>query len=152
LAFASKLALWQFRVNLTHMNMESAITKPTRPARAGLRLARALSLGDLETAAACFLRDGCLITPDATAIHGRDWIRPLLAQLVARRIEIEVEFSNAIRAGGLLLAYERWQVHSGGINCPRITQAWSPTLVLRQTEEDWRVAIAAPWGWGGVQA
>jgi len=134
------------------MNMGGAIAEPTRPVRAGLLLAQALSCGDLEAAAACFLRDGCLITPDATAIHGREQIRPLLAQLVARRIEIEVELSDAIRAGGVVLAYERWKVRSGGIDCPRVAQTWSPTLVLRRIEEDWRLAIAAPWGWGQALA
>jgi ketosteroid isomerase-like protein len=136
------------------MNMPSAIAGPARPVRAGLLLAQALSFGDLESAAACFLRDGCLITPDATAIHGRDRIRPVLAQLVARRTEIEVELSNAIRAGGVVLAYEHWKVHSGGIDCPRVTQTWNPTLVLRraEAEEDWRLAVAAPWGWGRIHA
>ena len=130
------------------MNMGSAIAESTRPVRAGLPLALALSRGDLESAAACFLRDGCLITPDATAIHGRDRIRPVLAQLVARRTEIEVELGDAIHAGGAVLAYERWTVHSGGIDCPRVTQTWNPTLVLHRAGEDWRLAIAAPWGWG----
>jgi ketosteroid isomerase-like protein len=130
------------------MNIPSTVAAPFDPVRAGLLLARALSFGDLESATACFLGDGCLITPDATAIHGRDRIRPLLEQLVARRVEIEVELSSAIRAGGAVLAYERWQVHSGGVDCPRITQTWRPTLVLRRTGEDWRLAIAAPWGWG----
>ena len=134
------------------MNMRSAIAEPTQPVRAGLPLARVLSLGDLESAAACFLRDGCLITPDATAVHGRDRIRPVLAQLVVRRTEIEVELSNAIHAGGVVLAYERWRVHSGGIDCPRIAQTWNPTLVLRRAEGDWRLAIAAPWGWGQAYA
>jgi ketosteroid isomerase-like protein len=134
------------------MNMESAIAAPAHPVRAGLLLAGAISRGDLESAAACFLRDGCLITPDATAVHGRDRIRPVLAQLIARHTEIEVEFSNAIRAGGTVLAHERWQAHFGGIDCPRITQSWNPTLVLRQTEEHWRLAIAAPWGWGHALA
>jgi hypothetical protein len=134
------------------MNMRSAIAEPARPIRAGLLLAQALSLGNLESATACFLRDGCLITPDATAIHGRERIRPVLAQLIVRRPEVEVELSNAIRAGGAVLAYERWQVHSGGVDCPRVTQTWSPTLVLRRTEEDWRLAIAAPWGWGQASA
>jgi hypothetical protein len=132
------------------MNMQSAIAVPPRPLPAGLVLTQALSLGDLESAAACFLRDGCLITPDATAIHGRDWIRPVLGQLIARRTEIEVELSDAIQAGSVVLAYERWKVHSGGIDCPQVTQTWNPTLVLGRAQEDWRLAIAAPWGWGRV--
>jgi limonene-1,2-epoxide hydrolase len=134
------------------MNIEGAIAEPASPVRAGLQLGRALSRGDLEAATACFVREGCLITPDATAIHGRERIRPLLAQLIARRTEIEVELSNAIRAGGAVLAYERWQVRWGGVSCPRVTQTWSPTFVLRQTGEDWGLAIAAPWGWGQAPA
>ncbi len=125
------------------MNIGSAIAEPARQVRVGQLLAQALSRGDLEAASACFARDGCLITPDATAIHGRDRIRPVLAQLIARRTEIEVELSNAIRAGGVVLAYERWNVRSGGVDCPRVTQSWNPTLVLRQGEQDWRLAIAA---------
>jgi ketosteroid isomerase-like protein len=134
------------------MNMRSATADSPRPARAGLRFALALNLGDPEAASACFLRDGCLITPDATAIHGRDRIRPVLAQLAARRIEIEVELSNAIHAGGAVLSYERWRVRSGGPGSPQVVQIWNPTLVLRRADEDWRLAIAAPWGWGQALA
>jgi ketosteroid isomerase-like protein len=109
---------------------------------------QAISLGDLDSATACFARDGCLITPDATAIHGRDRIRPLLAQLVARRTEIRVEFSNAVHSGDVVFARERWRVRSGGGESPRIEQTLDPTLVLHRIEAEWKLAIAAPWGWG----
>lgn len=130
------------------MNIPSATAEASQAPAPGLRLARALSLRDLASATACFARDGCLITPDATAIHGRDRIRPVLAQLVARHTEIEVELSSALHGGGVVLANERWKVRSGGIDRPQVTQTWNPTLVLRQTGEDWRLAVAAPWGWG----
>jgi uncharacterized protein (TIGR02246 family) len=117
--------------------------------RACLGFVRALSDGDLDAATACFARDACLITPDATAVHGRDRIRPLLAQLVARRTEIEVELSTVIGAGEVILASERWRVRSGaGGEAPRIEQTLHPTLVLRRVEGEWKLAIAAPWGWG----
>ncbi len=122
------------------------------PARRGTSasFAGALSLGDVGSAAACFAQDGCLVTPDATAVHGRDRIRPLLAQLVARRIEIEVELSNTVGAGEVVVANERWRVRSGnGMRASRIEQVLYPTLVLRRIEEEWKLAIAAPWGWGG---
>ena len=76
----------------------------------------------------------------------------MLAQLAARRIEVEVELSNVVSAGGAVLAYERWKVHSGGVDSPRMTQIWNPTLVLRRSDDDWRLAIAAPWGWGQALA
>jgi ketosteroid isomerase-like protein len=127
------------------MNMRGATVEAPDHGRARLAFARALSAGDLEAATACFARDGCLITPDATAIHGRDRIRPVLAQMVIRRTEIRVELSSAIAAGGAILARERWRVLSGGP--PQIEQTLNPTLVLRLIEGEWKLAIAAPWGW-----
>ena len=113
--------------------------------RASLSFVRALSAGDLDGATACFARDGCLITPDATAVHGRDRIRPLLAQLVARRTEIKVELSNVVDAGDVVLLQERWRVRSGAAEGPRIEQVLEPTLILRRIEAEWKLAIAAPW-------
>ncbi|HEX5929430.1 MAG TPA: nuclear transport factor 2 family protein [Solirubrobacterales bacterium] len=119
-------------------------------ARSGAPLARALSRGDVDAAAACFARDGCLVSPDATAVHGRERVRPLLAQLVARRTEIEVELSNVVGEGEVIVANERWRVRSGnGAGGRKIEQRLHPTLVLRRAEGEWRLAIAAPWGWGG---
>lgn len=129
------------------MKMVSATAEPPHLVRAALPFVQAISIGDLDSATACFARDGCLITPDATAVHGRDRVRPLLAQLVARRTEIRVEFSNVVGAGEVVLAHERWRVRSGGAEGPSIEQTLDPTLVLRRIEAEWKLAIAAPWGW-----
>lgn len=104
----------------------------------------ALSTGDLERAAACFARDGCLITPDETAIHGRDQIRSVLAQMIARRTEVEVDLSNAVPAGDVMLVSERWRVRVGESGA-RFEQTLYPTLVLQRIEADWKLSIAAPW-------
>jgi ketosteroid isomerase-like protein len=130
------------------MKMASATAESPRLVRPSLPFVRALSIGDLDSATACFARDGCLITPDATAVHSRERIRPLLAQLVARQTEIRVEFSNVVEAGATVLAVERWKVRSGGGETPQIEQTLNPTLVLRRIEGDWKLSIAAPWGWG----
>lgn len=105
-----------------------------------------LTSGDLDLAAGCFAREGCLITPDATAIHGRDRIRPVLAQLIAARIEIEVELSSAVGGGDVAITSERWRVRFGGSG-GRFGQTIHPTLVLRRIDSAWKLAIAAPWGW-----
>lgn len=110
---------------------------------------RALSAGDLDAATACFARDGCLITPDATAIHGREQVRSLLAQLIASRTEIRVDLSDVLAAGGVVLVCERWTMRveaAGGIQVERILE---PTLAMREVEGEWKLAIVAPWGWGG---
>jgi ketosteroid isomerase-like protein len=129
------------------MKMESTTAEPPHLVRPCLSFVQAITIGDLDSATACFARNGCLITPDATAVHGRDRIRLLLAQLVIRRTQIRIEFSTVIAAGDVVLARERWKVRSGGVEGPRIEQTLNPTLVLRLIEADWKLAIAAPWGW-----
>lgn len=128
------------------MKLQDVVSSPAR-VRGQLGFARSLGDGDLEAASACFARDGCLITPDATAIHGRDRIRPLLAQLIARQVGIEVELSNTVGGGGVVMASERWQVTLGA-GTTQFVQTIYPTLVLRWIESEWKLAIAAPWGWG----
>jgi ketosteroid isomerase-like protein len=105
----------------------------------------AINHGDLDAAGACFTRDGCLVTPDATAVHERSRVRPVLAQLIVRQVEIEVELSCVLRAGEVALAYERWRVRSPGADGAGIEQTLSPTLVLRRLDHEWKLAVAALW-------
>jgi hypothetical protein len=114
--------------------------------RARLGLVRALNSGDLDLATACFSREACFVTPDGTAIHGRRQIRHVLAQLIARRVEIDIESSDVLGGDGVLLACERWRICSGSaVN--RLVQIIQPVLVMRPVEGEWKLAIAAPWGW-----
>jgi hypothetical protein len=129
--------------------MKVGNASPQSPGRVELALPRALAAGDLDSAAACFARDGCLITPDATVVRGRDWIRPVLAQLIAQRIEVSVEQSLVVGGGGVRLIRERWKIRTG-IEAARFVQVLHPTLVLRRVESEWKLAIAAPWGWAGA--
>jgi ketosteroid isomerase-like protein len=129
------------------MNMGSATVRPAGPASACPNFTGALNRGDLQAAIACFARDACLITPDATAIHGRDQIRPLLAQMVIRQTEIRVESASAIGAGEVILAQERWRVRAGPPEPARVEQL-DATLVLGLIEAEWKLTIVAPWGWG----
>lgn len=114
-----------------------------------LSLARLLSAGDLDAATRCFARDSCLLTPDATAIHDRRHIRPVLAQLISRRTRIEVAHSNAIVASGVAFAREGWLLSAQGAAGGRFEQSCAPALVLREVEGSWKIAIAAIWGWPG---
>jgi len=129
------------------MNIESATPRGASPTRSCISFARALSSGDLDQAAAWFARDACLVTPDATAIHGRERIRPVLAQMVARRTEIRVELSSTVAAGEVILAQQRWRVWAGSPDA-RIEQTLNAILILRQVEGVWKLSIAAPWGYG----
>ena len=113
-----------------------------------LLLPRLLSSGNLDAATACFAMDACLLTPDGTAIHERRNIRPLLAQMVARHMRIEVELSNLLLSGDVAFVRERWRLSAAGADGSRFEQETNPELVLRQVEGQWKLAIAALWGWG----
>ena len=117
------------------------------PQRTSATLARALSLGDLGAATACFAKDACLLTPDATAIRGRDEIKPILAQLVARQTRVDVLLSSVLHAGELAICAEHWLIRSAGPGDVPFEQRSRPTLVLRRLDGEWKLAIAAPWGW-----
>jgi ketosteroid isomerase-like protein len=113
--------------------------------RASRSLAEAIRAGDLEAAESCFAADACLITPDATAVHGLTEIRAILAQLIEAGAVIQIESGSVVRAGELALGSERLHFRSRGV--PH-RQTFSASTVLRRRQEDWRIAIAAPWGWG----
>jgi ketosteroid isomerase-like protein len=110
--------------------------------------AAAINAADLHVATYCFAKDACLVTPDATSIRGREEIRPILAQLIARRTQIEVLASSLLAAGDVALGSQRWAIRSAGTEGAVFTQDSSPALVLRHLEGAWKLAIAAPWGWG----
>jgi uncharacterized protein (TIGR02246 family) len=106
----------------------------------------ALSEGDLSAAAACFTREGCLVTPDGTAVHGRSDIAAILAQMIAQRTEIEVEQLAVRTAGDVALAGGNLTMRSDGPEGRRLEQRCSPTIAIRRVEESWKIAILAPWG------
>lgn len=140
------------------MLLETASTKHTEPPEktapaspprlACLSFPKLLSSGDLEGATACLARKACLITPDATAVYSRDRIRPLLAQLIARGVQIEVEVSNVLPAGDVAFVRERWKIRSDGVEGSDFEQTTCPAMVLHQIEGRWKLAIVAPWGQG----
>jgi ketosteroid isomerase-like protein len=123
------------------------LSAPADRRMACLSLPTFIGAGNLEAATACFARDACLVTQDATAIHDREHIRPLLAQLIARRTRIAVEQSNVLRTGDVALARERWTIAIDAAEGARFEQTCSPTLILRCIEERWKLALVAPWGW-----
>jgi ketosteroid isomerase-like protein len=123
----------------------------TRNSGACPAFVRAIGDRDLGRACACFAREGCLVTPDGTAIQGRERIQPLLAQLIARRTEIEVELSSVLRNGDTALASERWTIRCDGVEGSRFAQAFDPAMVLRRVGTEWKLEIAALWGWGGLR-
>lgn len=123
-------------------------TESPRGRWACLSFTELLSAGRLREASACFARDACLLTQDATAIHDRQHIRPVLAQLIARGTQIRVEQSNVLMTGDVALVREVWTIEIDGVEGSRFEQACTPMMVLHQIEGQWKLALLAPWGWG----
>ncbi len=107
-----------------------------------------LSAGDLRGASACLAKDVCLLTPDGTAVHGREAVRRVLAQLIAAGFRIEIESSRVLVAGNTALARERWSISSNGVEGERERGVLHPTLSLQRIEGAWKVAVLVLWGWG----
>jgi uncharacterized protein (TIGR02246 family) len=105
-----------------------------------------ISRGDLDAAASCFAKDACLLTPDSTVIRGRDEIRPILRQMISVGSRIEVQESSVVLAGEVALGTERWLMTSAGSEGEPFSRALTPTVVLRQVEGVWKLAVAMPWG------
>lgn len=126
--------------------MKPAVVEDTRaPGESTRAFADFISRGDLDAAASCFAKDGCLMTPDATVIRGRDEIRPILRQLIASGSRIEVQESSVVLAGEVALGTERWLVTSTGSEGEPFSRTLTPTMVLRQVEGVWKLAVAMPW-------
>lgn len=88
------------------------------------------------------------MTPDGTAVEGRAAIGGILTQLIASHVQMSVDVSAVLIAGDVALAHERWRIQSGAFSSRYATQS-KPTMVLRRIESRWKLAVAAPWGWGG---
>lgn len=127
----------------------TATTRPlSTPQHCTRAFTEALGRGDLHGAAGCFAKDACFLTPDQTAIRGRGEIRPILLQLIARQTGIEVLDSSLILAGEVALGSGRWLIRSAGAEGAVFVQESRPALVLRELQGAWKLALAAPWGWG----
>ena len=122
--------------------LESAGT-PDESSRA---LAASITRGDLDAATSCFAKDACLLTPDATVVRGRNEIRPILRQLIASGSRIEVQESSVVLAGEVALGTERWVVTTAGTEGEPFSRTLTPTMVMRQVEGFWKLAVAMPWG------
>lgn len=78
-------------------------------------------------------------------MRGREEIKPILRQLIAGS-KIEVQESSIVLAGEVALVTERWQVTSAGSEGAPFTRTLTPTMVMRQLEGAWKLAVAMPWG------
>jgi uncharacterized protein (TIGR02246 family) len=108
--------------------------------------ATALSAAELDHATSLFAEDGCFVTPNATAVRGREGIRAILAQLTAGRVQLRVELKSVYTAGSIALCKERWTFTYAREDAIPFIQASDSVVLLRRSNCIWRLLIAAPWG------
>lgn len=89
-----------------------------------------------------------MVTPDRTAVRGREEIGAILAQLIAAGAQVSIQVSAVLPAGDVALAHERWCLVRSDLSGGSLSQESSTTLVLQRVETGWKIAVAAPWGWG----
>ncbi len=121
---------------------------PSTPEQALCSFAEALDSSDLDAAVLCFARDAGFLTRDATLIHGREEIRAILAQLIAMRLQVQVEQRSMLPLGDVALSSERWRMRFAAPDGAPFEQTSRATVVLRRIEDRWKLLLAAPWGLG----
>jgi uncharacterized protein (TIGR02246 family) len=107
--------------------------------------AEALSAAELDRAASLFADDGCFVTPDATAVHGRQGVRAILAQLVAGHVQLRVAQKSVYVAGSTAFCSERWAFTYACKEASPFTQVSDSTVLLRCSDRMWQLSIVAPW-------
>jgi ketosteroid isomerase-like protein len=104
-----------------------------------------LLAGDSDSAALRFSRRGCFVTADGTAIHGREQIGSVLAQLVAICQSVEVELRSLLVAGDVALCSEHWTMRFAGNGGPAVTRTSRSASVIGRVEGTWKLMVVAPW-------
>jgi uncharacterized protein (TIGR02246 family) len=107
--------------------------------------AEALSAAELDRAASLFADDGCFVTPDATAVHGRRGVRAILAQLVAGHVQLQVASKSVYVAGSMALCSERWAFTYACKDARPFTRVSDSTVLLRCSDRMWQLSVVAPW-------
>jgi ketosteroid isomerase-like protein len=116
------------------------------PESALAAFAEAIGAGDLSAASGCLGRDACLVTPDSTAVRGREAIRPVLAQMILAGTRIEAEIAPLLVAGDLALGRGLWRTLLTDAMGAPYAQTSTSTVVLKKVEQDtWKLQILAPW-------
>ena len=108
-------------------------------------LTAAISAGDLKQAAECFAEVAAFVTPDGTAVRGREAIITLLAQMVEQKAVIDVEPSGLLTVGDLALLNQRWRMTMRSNSAGTYTQLLTPLLILRQHGSQWKCSLVSPW-------
>ena len=106
---------------------------------------QAIGGGDLETATSCFSPEGCFITPDSTVVRGREAIRPLLAQLIEMRVQVEFELARLTVSGALAWGFGRWRMRSPGVAEAGFERSSAATVTLGIGAGSWLLQTLAPW-------
>lgn len=108
-------------------------------------LIAAIARGDHAAIPHLLCRDVCFLTQDATAIHGREQVTPLIAQLIAAGVDVRSLAQYSLQIDSFVLVSAQWRLSFRAREEP-LVQTTEPTLVLTEREGRWKLLLMAPWG------
>ncbi len=108
----------------------------------------ALLARDPIRAAACFAKDGRLLTPDGTELTGRLAIAEVLRQLQGTSLRLTLEPGRILHSGPLALSVHRLVLSSAARGVEPFERTFTCSLALRDDGARWWVQLAAPWSLG----
>lgn len=126
--------------------MTPVLADPTSGAEAVARsFGQALLAGDADAAGSYFAPDAHILTPDGTAIAGREHVIAMLRQITASDQELEIRVGRTLVAGAVAMATQFWRRSTPEAASPSYASSSVARLVLARSEERWEIAIASPW-------
>jgi ketosteroid isomerase-like protein len=108
----------------------------------------ALLARDPIRAAACFAKDGRLLTPDGTEMTGRLAIAEVFRQLEGTSLRLTLEPGRITSSGPLALSVHRLVLSSAAKGVEPFERAFACCLTLRDDGTRWWIQLAAPWSLG----
>lgn len=116
------------------------------PEQLAQAFAAAIGRRDVEGALAMWSEDAAILTPDGTALCGRDQIRRALLALIDNGARVRVEIERLHRAGDVALATGSLTLSGEGAAGAFEQRGESTVVYVRGADGQWRIAIDAPWG------
>lgn len=106
---------------------------------------QALLSGNPDAAGACFAPAAHILTPDGTAIVGREQVIAVLRQITASDQQLEIRVGRTIVAGAVAMATQFWRRSASEASATSYVSSSMARLVLAHSGERWEIAIASPW-------
>jgi len=104
-----------------------------------------LTDGDLDSVVALYEPDACFLPESGEPLAGRERIRPMLAELIARKTELHGEVVKVMTVGDVAVLYTDWQ-GQGLDGSAKVIEYRSRAIEVlrRQPDGKWKLIVGDP--------